>query len=46
MPDFIESFSFVIDNNWLIHETPGLNPDWFGEIRLLEIKKFKNFIKN
>ena len=30
---------WVIDNNWLIHESPCLNPDWFSEIRLLEVKK-------
>ena len=36
----------VIDNNWLIHESPGLNPDWLDEIRLLQEKKIKHFIKN
>ena len=25
----------LIGNNWLIHESPGLNLDWFGEVRLL-----------
>ena len=24
----------VIDNSWLMQESPGLKPDWFGEIRL------------
>ena len=32
---------WVIDNNWLILESPCLKPDWFGEIRLLEIKNLK-----
>ena len=25
-------------NNWLIQESPGLNPDWFSDIRLFSIK--------
>ena len=25
--------SGVIDINWFVHESPGLKPDWFGEIK-------------
>ena len=32
------SIFWVIGNNWLIHKSLGLKPDWFGEIKLLEIK--------
>ena len=42
----------MIDINWFVHESPGLKPDWFGEIkslsmkhsnRLLYIKRSKTF---
>ena len=29
----------------MIHESPGLNPDWFGEIRLLEVKDLNISLK-
>ena len=31
--------SVVIDNNWFIVESPGLNPDWFLDRRLFVWKK-------
>ena len=31
--------SWVIASNWLRQESPGLNPDWFGEIKLFLVKK-------
>ena len=30
--------SWVIASNWLTQESPGLNPDWFGEIILISVK--------
>ena len=33
--------SWVIDNNWLIQESPGLKPDWLKEISLFPRKNFK-----
>ena len=30
--------SWVIDNNWLIHESPGLKPDWLEKINSFSIK--------
>ena len=44
--------SCVIDVNWFVHESPGLKPDWFGEIksfpmkysnRLLYINRWRTF---
>ena len=32
--------SWVIDRGWLTQESPGLNPDCFGKIRLLSKKNF------
>ena len=32
--------SWVIDRSWFMQEPPGLNPDCFGEIRLLSKKYF------
>ena len=37
--------SWVIDKNWLIHESAGLTFDWFGEIGLLEVKNLKISLK-
>ena len=31
--------SWVIDNSWLMQETPGLKPDWLEEMSLFSIKK-------
>ena len=28
----------VMANNWLTQESPGLNPDWFSDIKLFSIK--------
>ena len=27
-----------MDKSWLIHESPGLKPDWLGEIELFSVK--------
>ena len=35
----------AIDNSWLMQESPGLNPDWFGEIRLFSGKKLISSLK-
>ena len=32
--------SWVIDRSWFMRESPGLNPDYFGDIRLLFKKHF------
>ena len=32
--------SWMIDRSWLLQGSPGLNPDYFGEIRLLCNKYF------
>ena len=37
--------SYVRDNNWLIQESPGLNPDWFCEMRLFPRKKSNSSLK-
>ena len=29
--------SCVIDINWFVHESPGLKPDWFGEIKTFSV---------
>ena len=29
-----------------MQESPGLKPDWFGEIRLLAVKNTKHFFVN
>ena len=34
--------SWVVAINWLRHESPDLNPDWLGEIKLLLVKNVKN----
>ena len=34
----LENISWVMPNNWLTHESPGLNPDWFSDIKLFSIK--------
>ena len=31
--------SWLTKRNWLMQESPGLNPDWFGESRLFFEKK-------
>ena len=31
--------SGVIAISWLTQKSPGLNPDWLGEIKLLSVKK-------
>ena len=36
--------SWVIANNWSVHESPGLNPDWFGELRLFLWKKWNSLL--
>ena len=28
----------MIDINWFVHESPGLKPDWFGEIKSFSMK--------
>lgn len=28
----------IIDKSWFMQGSPGLKPDWFGEIRLLAVK--------
>ena len=35
----------AIDNSWLMQESPGLNPDWFGDIRLFSGKKLVSSLK-
>ena len=27
-----------MDKSWLIHESPGLKPDWLGDIKLFSVK--------
>ena len=27
-----------MDRSWLIHESPGLKPDWLGDIKLFSVK--------
>ena len=27
----------MIDRSWLIHESPGLIPDWLGDIKLFSL---------
>ena len=27
-----------MDRSWLIHESPGLKPDWLGHIKLFSVK--------
>ena len=34
----LEDISQVMANNWLTQESPGLNPDWFSDIKLFSIK--------
>ena len=31
----------MIDINWFVHESPGLKPDWFGEIKSFSMKYSK-----
>ena len=38
-PTYIQYISWVIDNSWLMPESPGLKLDWFDEISLFSIKK-------
>ena len=38
--------SWVIDNNWLIHESPGLKPDWLEEINSFSMKYSYNLLYN
>ena len=38
--------SWVIASNWLMQESPGLNPGWLGETNLLSVKKGEQFIIN
>ena len=33
-----EQISWVIDNSWLMQESPGWQPDWFLEMSLLPVK--------
>ena len=37
--DFVENSKWKIASNCLTQEPPGLNPDWFGEIKLVSIKR-------
>ena len=30
--------SWVIERNWLMHESPGLKPDWLSDIKLFFVK--------
>ena len=34
----LKDISQVMANNWLTQESPGLNPDWFSDIKLFSIK--------
>ena len=34
-----------MDNNWLMEESPGLNTDWFSEIRFFSSKKLNISLK-
>ena len=36
---------WVIAINWFTQESPGLNPDWLGEIKLLSAKRWKALYK-
>ena len=36
--------SWVIDINWFIHESPGLKPDWFWEIKSFSIQYSKSLL--
>ena len=35
----------VIDNSWLLQESPDLNPDWSRKIRLFSSKKSTSSLK-
>ena len=28
----------MIDRSWLIHESPGLKPDWLGDTKFFSVK--------
>ena len=28
----------MMDRSWLIHESPGLKPDWLGDIKSFSVK--------
>ena len=30
--------SWVTNRSWSIHESPGLKPDWLGDIKLFSVK--------
>ena len=36
--------SWLIDRSWLMHESPGLNPDWLLDIKSIFCEKFKHII--
>ena len=36
--------SWVIDINWFMHESPGLKPNWFWEIKSFTIKYSKRLL--
>ena len=38
--------SWVIDNSWLIQESPGWKPNWFLEMNLISGEIVKHFVKN
>ena len=29
---------YFLDVSWLVHESPGLKPDWLGDIKLFSVK--------
>ena len=38
LKSIIKGISCLIDINWFVHESPGLKPDWFGEIKSFSMK--------
>ena len=36
--------SWVIASKWLTQEFHGINPDWFGKIKLFSVKKGEHFV--
>lgn len=35
---------YAIDKSWLIQESLGLNPDWWGDINIVFYEKFNHYI--
>ena len=38
LKSIIKGIPCLIDINWFLHESPGLKPDWFGEIKSFSMK--------